>query len=113
MSDRTEPLLQLTGISKAYPGVRALNGVDFSVRRGEIHALVGENGAGKSTLINVMTGAVNGDAGESLFDGEIAHNLTPSRALSMGVAAVFQEFALAPDLTVAENLFLGRYMTRF
>jgi ribose transport system ATP-binding protein len=112
MSDQIEPLLQLTGVSKTYPGVRALNGVDFSVRRGEIHALVGENGAGKSTLINVMTGAVGTDAGEYLFDGKAAHRLTPSRALAMGVAAVFQEFALAPDLTVEENLFLGREITR-
>lgn len=113
MSDRVAPLLQLRGVSKTYPGVRALNGVDFSVRRGEIHALVGENGAGKSTLINVMTGAVNADAGEYLFDGKATHALTPSKALAMGVAAVFQEFALAPDLTVQENLFLGREIKRF
>lgn len=101
-------LLRLTGISKRFAGVPALDGVDLDVRAGELHVLFGENGAGKSTLINVIAGTFPPDAGSFRFAGEEIHNLTPHRARALGISPVFQEFSLVPSLTVEENLFLGR-----
>lgn len=98
----------MRGIKKIYPGVRALDGVDFTVRRGEIHALLGENGAGKSTLIKVMTGATGRDGGEVLFDGQSIHPRSTKDAQDAGISTVYQEINLVPTLSVAENLFLGR-----
>lgn len=106
-------LLTLIGISKAYPGVRALESVDFDLRPGEIHALVGENGAGKSTLINVLTGATEPDSGSYLFEDANMLGQSPARIRASGISTVFQEFSLAPDLTILENVFLGREVTRF
>ena len=103
-----EPLLRLSGVSKRFTGVLALDGVDLDVRAGELHVLFGENGAGKSTLINVVAGTFPPDGGTFQFGGEEVRHLTPQRARALGISPVFQEFSLVPSLTVEENLFLGR-----
>uniref|UniRef100_Q01NP8 ABC transporter related n=1 Tax=Solibacter usitatus (strain Ellin6076) TaxID=234267 RepID=Q01NP8_SOLUE len=100
-------LLNATAISKAFAGVQALKAVSFELRSSEVHALLGENGAGKSTLIKVMTGAVTADSGTLLIDGHLVTHNTPALARSLGVAAVYQQPALFPDLTVAENIALA------
>jgi len=102
------PLLQMRGVRKVFPGVRALDGVDFFARRGEVHALMGENGAGKSTLIKVLTGVYRRDGGEALLDGVSVDPRTPAEAQNLGISTVYQEVNLVPTLSVAENLFLGR-----
>ncbi len=102
------PILVMTGISKAYPGVQALQDVSFEVRRGEVHALVGENGAGKSTLMKILAGADTRDAGEVTLDGKPLGNLSPHEALGLGIGIIYQEFNLVPYLSAAENIFLGR-----
>jgi rhamnose transport system ATP-binding protein len=102
----TDPgiLLDATGISKAFAGVHALRRVSFDLRAAEVHALVGENGAGKSTLIKIMTGAVQPDAGTIAIGGRPIAHMTPALARSLGIAAIYQQPALFPDLTVAENI---------
>src|SRR5256885_3399347 len=97
-------LLSASSISKSFEGVRALQDVAFELRAGEVHALVGENGAGKSTLIKVITGAVTPDAGTLIVDGETITENSPAVARAHGIAAVYQQPALFPDLTVAENI---------
>ena len=100
----------MRGIGKTFPGVRALHNVDFTLRKGEIHALMGENGAGKSTLIKVLTGVYEKDAGEIFIDG-ISDSITihsPQEALKYGISPVYQEITLCPNLTVAENMYIGR-----
>ena len=110
---RSDPLLiDMTSIDKRFPGVRALDQVDFQLRSGEVHVLFGENGAGKSTLINVISGTFPPDGGLYRFRGEQLTNLDPHRARLIGISPVFQEFSLAPDLTIEENLFLGRELGR-
>ena len=99
-------------MSKYFPGVVALDGVDFDLRHGEVHVLFGENGAGKSTLINIIAGTYPPDAGEFKYQGEKVTHLTPHMARVIGISPVFQEFSLVPDLTVEQNLFLGREITR-
>src|SRR5215471_6527520 len=100
----TPLLLDASGITKTYPGVRALKGVSFNLRPGEIHALVGENGAGKSTLIKILTGAIIPDSGRLAVRGaEVPHN-SPAVAHSLGIAAIYQQPSLFPHLTVAENI---------
>ncbi|MET7479478.1 sugar ABC transporter ATP-binding protein [Streptomyces sp. NPDC005648] len=111
MSDRDE-LLRIEGIRKTFPGVVALDGVDFDLRRGEVHVLLGENGAGKSTLIKMLSGAYHPDEGRVLVDGEEAHIRDTQDAERLGIATIYQEFNLVPDLTVAENIFLGRQPRR-
>ena len=101
------PLLRATDISKSFAGVRALKGVSFDLRAGEVHALVGENGAGKSTLIKVITGAHAPDSGELEIAGERVHHHDPVAARARGIAAIYQQPALFPELTVAENIALG------
>lgn len=98
--------LEMIGITKSFGGVRALHDVSFRVKRGEIHALVGENGAGKSTLMKILSGVFASDAGEIRIDGKIAHLTSPRVGRELGIATIYQEFALAPDLTVAENIYL-------
>jgi simple sugar transport system ATP-binding protein len=98
----------MEGINKSFPGVRALHDVDFALRKGEIHALMGENGAGKSTLIKILTGVYQKDAGQIILDGRPVYFKSPQEALGMGIGTVFQEIALCPNLTVAENMFIGR-----
>lgn len=100
-------LLELGEISKSFGGVRALKGVSFDLRPGEIHALVGENGAGKSTLIKVITGAHAPDSGRLAIDGRIVAAMSPTLARELGIAAIYQQPALFPDLTVAENIAIG------
>jgi simple sugar transport system ATP-binding protein len=101
-------VLEMRGINISFPGVRALRDVDFTLRSGEVHALMGENGAGKSTLIKVLTGAYQKDSGAIFVGGESASFRSPRGAQDNGVGAVYQEISLCPNLTVAENLFLGR-----
>jgi galactofuranose transport system ATP-binding protein len=99
-------------VTKSFPGVKALSGVHFTVRRGEIHALMGENGAGKSTLIKVLTGVYRRDAGEMILDGNTIDPHSPQDAEACGISTVYQEVNLVPFLSVAENICLGRQQTR-
>jgi ribose transport system ATP-binding protein len=101
-------LLQMDGIRKSFPGVRALHNVAFDLRHGEVHALVGENGAGKSTLIKILAGAQERDAGEIRVEGQVAQLRTPQAAIAAGISVIYQEFNLVPHLSVAENIYLGR-----
>lgn len=100
-------VLEARGITKAFPGVRALDGVDLQLRRGRLTALVGENGAGKSTLMNILAGVFAPDAGELFLDGRAVHFAGAREAREHGIATIFQELSLVPNLTVAENIFLG------
>jgi ribose transport system ATP-binding protein len=102
----------MRGISKYYPGVVALDNVDFSVARGAVHALVGENGAGKSTLVKIMAGAEAKSRGEILLEGHPVAIDSPQRAMDLGISIIYQEFNLVPHLSAAENIFLGREPTR-
>src|SRR5882724_9238234 len=102
------PLLRMTGIEKSFPGVRALASVDLEVGAGEIHACIGENGAGKSTLLKILSGALTPDAGTIEFDGSAVAFAAPKDAQTSGIVTIYQEFSLAPDMTVAENVFIGR-----
>ena len=102
------PLLRMTGIEKSFPGVRALASVDLEVGAGEIHAFIGENGAGKSTLLKILSGALKPDAGTIEFDGHAVAFAVPKDAQASGIVTIYQEFSLAPDMTVAENIFIGR-----
>ena len=104
-------LLELQGARKAYPGVRALQGVDLGVERGEVHALLGENGAGKSTLMKVVAGSVTPDAGRMTVDGNPVPLGSLAAAKASGVALVYQDLSLVPQLTVGENVLLGRWPT--
>ena len=101
-------LLEMKQIEIQFPGVKALDGVDFSLRAGEVHALLGENGAGKSTLIKCLTGVNRMDAGKILLEGSEIRPTSPQAAMEMGISTVFQEINLCPNLTVAENIFVGR-----
>ncbi|MBR4586978.1 MAG: sugar ABC transporter ATP-binding protein [Lachnospiraceae bacterium] len=103
-----ESLLQMRHIMKRFPGVLALNDVDFTLRKGEIHALMGENGAGKSTLIKILTGVYQMDGGEIKVEGENVTIRSPQDAQKGGISTVYQEITLCPNLTVAENMFIGR-----
>ena len=108
-----EIILKMEGICKSFPGVKALDAVDFVLRRGEIHALMGENGAGKSTLIKILTGVYQKDSGQIYLEERPVHFKSPQEAQTMGIGAVFQEIALCPNLTVAENMFIGRSRDAF
>ena len=101
-------LLRLDGISKQYPGVHALDAVTFELNAGEVHCLVGENGAGKSTLIKILSGAESRDGGEILINGIRAEIKTPGDAMKQGIGIIYQDFKLVPELSVAENIFLGK-----
>ena len=103
----SQPLLQLKGIHKRFPGVHALKGVDFDVMAGEIHALLGENGAGKSTLIKTLAGVHKPDEGELIFEGQKVSFNNPKDAQAQGVDTIHQELSLYPELSVAENIFMG------
>jgi galactofuranose transport system ATP-binding protein len=104
----TKPVLEMTGIRKVFPGVVALDGVDFRLFPGEVHALMGENGAGKSTLIKVLTGVYDIDGGDIRLGGEEVHIAGPLAAQKAGISTVYQEVNLCTNLTVAENIFIGR-----
>src|ERR1700754_2224220 len=100
-------ILEMRKITKAYRGVPAVRNVDFTLEKGEIHALLGENGAGKSTLTKVMAGGVEASSGRMLYRGKEVSFATPFEALSNGIAMVFQETSLVPSMTVAQNIYLG------
>jgi ribose transport system ATP-binding protein len=104
----SDSLLEMRGITKAFPGVLALDHADFSVKHGEVHALLGENGAGKSTLIKILSGAVERDDGEIWFDNQSYGHYSPHDAIQMGISVIYQEFNLVNKLSIVENLFLGR-----
>jgi inositol transport system ATP-binding protein len=103
-----EPLLRMTSIRKKFPGVQALDDAGLEVLPGEIHALLGENGAGKSTLIKILAGAQQPDSGTIEFGGETVVMVSPHDAQRRGIATIYQEFTLAPNMTIAENVFIGR-----
>src|SRR3712207_2942955 len=107
------PLLRMQNIRKVFLGVVALDDVNFELRSGEVHSLVGENGAGKSTLIKVMTGAYSRDGGEIFLEGKPVNFRSPEDAQRAGVVAVYQEVNLLMFRTVAENIFLNREPRRF
>jgi D-xylose transport system ATP-binding protein len=102
------PVLSLEGVSKSFGPVQALNNVDFEVHPGEVVALVGDNGAGKSTLVKTIAGIHSPDAGTISFEGDVVHITSPSDAVALGIATVYQDLALCDNLDVVENLFLGR-----
>lgn len=108
-----EPLMELKGIEKSFGPLRALDKVNISIYPGEVHALVGDNGAGKSTLVKTIAGAHQPDHGEILFKGKPVHFNTPSDAINLGIATVYQDLALVGTRDVANNLFIGREPTRF
>ncbi|HEX2903155.1 MAG TPA: sugar ABC transporter ATP-binding protein [Jatrophihabitans sp.] len=108
-----DTVLAVTGLTKSFPGVRALRGVDFALRPGEVHALVGENGAGKSTLIKVMTGVYQPDEGEIRYQGQAVQFATPLAAQHAGISTIYQEVNLVPLMSVARNLFLDREPRRY
>src|ERR1700739_4557693 len=107
------PILEIRGITKSFPGVRALKNVDLRIWPGEVHALMGENGAGKSTLMKILAGAYRPDSGEILFDGAPVHLRTPHEARLAGIGIIYQELTVAPNLTVTGNVFLGSELKRF
>src|SRR5215471_9333014 len=104
----TEPLLRITSINKRFPGVQALDNAGLEVMPGEIHALLGENGAGKSTLIRILSGAQQPDSGSIEFGGQKVTMASPHDAQRRGIVTIYQEFTLAPNMTIAENVFIGR-----
>jgi monosaccharide-transporting ATPase len=113
MTERTGDIVAMEGINKSFPGVDALQNVDFRVARGEIHALVGENGAGKSTLVKVLTGVELPDSGTISLGGQPVVIRSPLHAQELGISTVYQEVNLCPNLTVAENLMIGRQPMRW
>jgi ribose transport system ATP-binding protein len=100
-------LLEMKGIGKSFPGVKALEGVNLTVREGQVLALLGENGAGKSTLIKILSGAYTKDEGEIFWEGQPVEIKSPQDAQNLGISTIYQEFNLAPHQTIAENIFLG------
>ena len=106
-SETAAPLLEVRGLAKSYPGVQALGGVDFVVRPGQVHCLLGQNGAGKSTLIKCVSGVVEPTAGDVLFRGEALPVGDPAESLRRGIGTIYQELDLVDDLTIADNVFLG------
>ena len=108
MSDTVATAIEMRGVTRQFPGVLANDHVDFSVRPGEIHALVGENGAGKSTLMNILYGLVHADSGEILINGKPSHISGPRDAIALGIGMVHQHFMLIPVFSVGENIMLGR-----
>src|SRR2546430_14343003 len=113
MAMETAPLLKMSQISKTFPGVLALDKVDFELRRGEVHVLLGENGAGKSTLMKILSGAYQKSSGEIELDGAPVTIKNPRHAQDLGISTIYQELNLIPHLSIAENIFLGREPSRF
>ncbi|WP_300342615.1 sugar ABC transporter ATP-binding protein [Nesterenkonia sp.] len=111
-ADPHRTVLEVRGLSKSYPGVTALDAVDFELREGEVHAIVGENGAGKSTLIKILAGAEVPSSGRITINDTTYDRLTPALALELGIAVIYQEFTLVSTLTAADNVFLGDYLTK-
>ena len=112
MNGEENYILKMENVSKLFPGVKALDDVNFVIKRGEIHALVGENGAGKSTLIKIITGIYHPDEGRIFFDGKEVTIKGVEDARDLGIAVIHQELAMAPNMTVAENIYMGRFPTK-
>jgi ribose transport system ATP-binding protein len=112
-SSNDSPLVMVRDVVKRYPGVAALTDVGLQIRAGEIHALLGENGAGKSTLIGVLSGVTSPDSGEIFVNGEPVTLRRPRDAQGLGITTIYQELSLAPDLTAAQNIFLGREIAKW
>ena len=112
-TDQHQEILRTEGLSKFFPGVKALDNVDFSLRRGEIMALLGENGAGKSTLIKALTGVYHVDRGTIWLEGQAISPKNTAHAQQLGIGTVYQEVNLLPNMSVADNLFIGREPKRF
>ena len=104
----SDPILKVEGISKGFPGVQALKDVHLEVRSGEVLVLVGENGAGKSTLMKILSGIYTRDEGTITFEGEPVEFTSPLQAQQLGVTIIHQELNMMPDLTVAQNIYIGR-----
>ena len=102
-----EQFLDVRGVSKSFPGVKALDNVDLHIEEGEIHGLIGENGAGKSTIIKILAGVYKPDAGSIYFLGKECRDDTISHSLSRGISVIYQEPNLIPSMSVAENIYLG------
>jgi len=113
MAELSKEIVIMKSIDKYYPGVQALANVDFTLMRGEIHALVGENGAGKSTLIKVLTGVDQPDAGTIMLNQQKITIRSPQHAQALGISTVYQEVNLCTNLSVAENILIGREPMRF
>jgi len=109
MDSNQSVILDVKQVSKEFPGVRALDAVNLTLKKGEVHALIGENGAGKSTLIKILAGVYTKDSGEILFDGSPAVIDSPSDSLNLGIKVVFQELSLIQQLTIGENVFLESF----
>ena len=107
-NQHNDTILKIEGVTKVYPGVCALNDVSFEVKKGQVHALMGENGAGKSTLIKVISGAIHPEKGSIWIDGKSYEHLTPARAMELGIGVIYQEFNNVPSLSVTQNVFLGK-----
>ncbi|HCM27055.1 MAG: hypothetical protein A2Z99_20160 [Treponema sp. GWB1_62_6] len=105
----SEVILTIKGVSKSFPGVRALDGVSVDVRRGTVHGIVGENGAGKSTLMKILSGVYQKDSGKVVFDGQTIEHTTPQESMHRGLAIIYQELNLVNTMSVGENIFLGRF----
>ncbi|STP22568.1 sugar ABC transporter ATP-binding protein [Escherichia coli] len=112
-TDQHQEILRTEGLSKFFPGVKALDNVNFSLRRGEIMALLGENGAGKSTLIKALTGVYHADRGTIWLEGQAISPKNTAHAQQLGIGTVYQEVNLLPNMSVADNLFIGREPKRF
>jgi D-xylose transport system ATP-binding protein len=112
MLETKKPIIEMRGIEKYYGGVHAVSGVDLDVYSGEVHAIVGDNAAGKSTLVKILAGAVIRDGGSISFDNRTVEIGTPREAKNLGIETVYQDLALADNLDVASNVFLGREVTR-
>jgi len=102
-------ILSVENVSKSFPGVKALDKVSFSIKKGTVHGLVGENGAGKSTLMKILSGVYTKDEGTVVFDGEEIKNTTPIKSMNSGLAIIYQELNLVNTLSVGENIFIGRF----
>jgi ribose transport system ATP-binding protein len=111
MQDSKEKILNVSNLSKFYPGIRAIDDIDFDLYGGEVHCLVGKNGAGKSTFIEILAGSINADTGKIEIFGEIHENLTPTRSISLGIQTIHQDNQLVENMTVAENIFLSNLKT--
>ena len=102
-------LLSIKDVSKAFPGVKALDHVSLEVSGGVVHGIVGENGAGKSTLMKILSGVYEKDSGEIVFEGNVIDKITPVESMKMGLSIIYQELNLVNTMTVGENIFLGRF----
>ena len=112
MTSTSDNLLEMRGITKRFPGVLANDQIDFDVRYGEVHTLLGENGAGKSTLVKILFGLYQADEGDFLLRGKPAHIISPAEAITARIGMIHQHFMLVPTLTVAENVALGLSSSR-